>query len=141
MNLDIVCNYIIVNQKIYENEINKKWLELEAAYFPNKSRDHEYLERGLRWQSDVNRIDKPFYCIDYAIAGICAFSFYTNSKNGKLQTKELWRKYIEMCSDDGKLTLKEFISKNKLIDLFSDSKIQNLASNLKSDIEYLFRHN
>ncbi len=72
--------YIYDNPNISSEDRKEYWLYLINKY-GIKDNTHSYFGKGIEWQADINRIDDPFYGIDYAISNICALSFYDRVNN------------------------------------------------------------
>ncbi|MCD7776498.1 MAG: M3 family oligoendopeptidase, partial [Firmicutes bacterium] len=58
------------------------------------------LEEGGFWMQKQHIFLFPFYYIDYAMAQMCAFEFYTKMKKDRQGT---WEDYCRLCSIGGRL--------------------------------------
>jgi M3 family oligoendopeptidase len=90
---------------IYENpdmtpeERKKVWLEMEKKYRPWMDYDGvDYLERGGFWQRQAHIYRSPFYYIDYCLAQVCAFQFWSKSRHN---FKSAWQDYLRLCQAGG----------------------------------------
>ena len=93
-------------------------------YFPNNNYSHEYFNLGIEWQYDINRIDDPFYGIDYSISSICAISFYKKMLEDK---DRAIKDYKALCRDGGSLSLMDLIKKYQLFNPFDEFDIKSLG--------------
>ncbi|MBP7389539.1 MAG: M3 family oligoendopeptidase [Chitinophagales bacterium] len=90
---------------VYENpdmtpaERKSAWLEIEKKYRPWMDYDGiDYLERGGFWQRQAHIFRSPFYYIDYCLAQLCAFQFWSKSKK---DFKSAWADYLRLCQAGG----------------------------------------
>lgn len=121
------------NPSLTAQERKEKWKEIEHNYKANE-KHHEYYTRGTSWQSDTNRFDDPFYAIDYALANVCALSFYKKSKK---DIKKAFEDYIALCKAGGSMSLKDLIRIFNLDDPFKDGSLQDMCDTIKNDIKTL----
>lgn len=115
-----------------KEERKQKWRQLEEAYFPFEKRNHPYFDRGSSWQSDTNRFDNPFYGIDYALAYVCALSFYRKQKEN---VKKSWEDFIALCKLGGSKSLLELIEFAQLDSPFEEGTLKSVASSIAEEIE------
>jgi M3 family oligoendopeptidase len=73
--------------RVYENpdmspdERKALWVEIDKKYRPWVDYDGiDYLERGGFWHRQAHIFRSPFYYIDYCLAQICAFQFWSKSR-------------------------------------------------------------
>ncbi len=90
---------------VYENpdmtsaERKQVWLQMEKKYRPWVDYSGiDYLERGGFWQRQGHIYRSPFYYIDYCLAQICAFQFWSKSKKN---FKAAWQDYLTLCKAGG----------------------------------------
>lgn len=90
---------------VYENpdmtpeERKKVWLEMEKKYRPWMDYDGiDYLERGGFWQRQGHIYRSPFYYIDYCLAQLCAFQFWSKSQK---DFASAWSEYLRLCKAGG----------------------------------------
>ncbi len=133
-----MCAIDEFNSQIYENpslskeERNALWKSIYQEYYPYRQYTHEYYSLGLMWQSDQNRIDDPFYGIDYSLDTICAFSFYQKSLEDK---ENAFLEYLNLCKDGGDLSFKEMVEKYHLSSPFKEDDIKSLSIFLEGEIK------
>lgn len=122
------------NPKLSSIERRKLWSLIYKKYFPNNNYSHEYFNLGIEWQYDINRIDDPFYGIDYSISSICAISFYKKMLEDK---DRAIKEYKTLCKDGGTLSLIELIDKYNLFNPFDEFNIKSLSVFLDNEIKKL----
>lgn len=90
---------------VYENpdmtsaDRKQVWLQMEKKYRPWVDYSGiDYLERGGFWQRQGHIYRSPFYYIDYCLAQICAFQFWSKSKKN---FKAAWQDYLTLCKAGG----------------------------------------
>ena len=123
--------YVYDNPNISIDDRKEYWLYLINKY-GIKDNTHSYFDKGIEWQADINRIDDPFYGIDYAISNICALSFYDRVNN---DVESAFSDYFDLCSKGNTLSLKRIIKKYKLNNPFNSNDIKNLSDNIIKEIE------
>lgn len=125
---------IVYSKELNDKEaINEVWKSIQNKYSYNNY-DIDYFNRGISWQTDINRIDDPFYGIDYSLASICALSFYKKFLSNKESTIE---QYIDLCKNGGQISFKEIISKYNLTNLFNEDEIKELSIFLSNELDKL----
>lgn len=90
---------------VYENpemtpaERKDVWLQMEKKYRPWMDYDgNDYLERGGFWQKQAHIYRSPFYYIDYCLAQLCAFQFWSRSQK---DFTGAWSDYLKLCKAGG----------------------------------------
>jgi len=58
----------------------------------------EFLEKGGFWMQKQHIFLYPFYYIDYALAAVGAFEFYSKMRKDQ---KSAWEDYIKLCRAGG----------------------------------------
>lgn len=125
--------YIYDNPNISSEDRKEYWLYLINKY-GIKDNTHSYFGKGIEWQADINRIDDPFYGIDYAISNICALSFYDRVNN---DVECAFSDYFDLCSKGNTLSLKRIIKKYRLNNPFEGNDIKKLSDNIIKEIDKL----
>lgn len=125
--------------KIYSAEnidINLEYKKLYQQYYPSNNYNLDYYKKGVMWQEDINRIDDPFYGIDYALAIIYAFSYF---KNYLQNPKKTIREFIDLCKLGGEISFKEIGIKYHLANPFDENSLKELADFLNKKIEEILK--
>ncbi len=123
--------------KLYSEDnldINKTWKEIYQKYYPSNDYDIEYFTKGIMWQADINRIDDPFYGIDYALATFYALLFYKNYKENSNKTI---KEFIEFCKIGGEISFKEIAREYDFSSPFDETTHYELSEFLSKNIEEL----
>ena len=120
---------IVYNEDIKDSkEVCTIWNTIYKKYYPSNNYDLEYFKKGIWWQADINRIDDPFYGIDYALATIYALSFYQKYSIDKKKGIEA---FTEFCKDGGEISFKDIASKYNLLSPFNEQDLITLANFLE----------
>ena len=123
---------------VYENpdaspmERKSKWSELEEIYLPLRDYDDlDFPNKGGIWQGQLHIYQMPFYYIDYTLAQICAFQFWSKFNNNR---ESAWKNYLELCKAGGSHA---FIDLLKIADLKSPFEPGVLADVVREIWEWL----
>ena len=123
---------------VYENpdaspmERKSKWSELEKIYLPLRDYDDlDFPNKGGIWQGQLHIYQVPFYYIDYTLAQICAFQFWSKFNNNR---ESAWENYLELCKAGGSHA---FIDLLKIADLKSPFEPGVLADVVREIWEWL----
>ena len=129
---------------VYENpdaspaERNAKWIELEKIYLPYYDYEgNEYLEKGGRWQRQAHIYESPFYYIDYCLAQICAFQFWSKAIHSvafigdKGQFRTALKDYIKLCKAGGSKPFLELVKYANLESPFEEEVIKKIMSEIE----------
>ncbi len=128
---------------IYENpdaspEARKlKWRELEKIYMPQLDYEgNDFLEKGGRWQRQSHIYEMPFYYIDYCLAQICAFQFWSKAiHNGNGEYKNALSDYIKLCNAGGSRSFLELVKYANLESPFEEGVIKKLMDEIEAYID------
>ena len=127
---------IVYNEDIKDSEeVNTIWKTIYEKYYPTNNYDLEYFKKGIWWQADINRIDDPFYGIDYALATIYALSFYQKYLEDKEKGITI---FTEFCKDGGEISFKEIASKYNLLSPFNEQDLIKLSTFLEDLLGKIF---
>ena len=138
--IEIIVRTVCVDEfksRIYSEDIktiedvNNIWKSCYSKYYPSSNYDIEYFDKGIMWQSDINRIDDPFYGIDYALATIYAISFYQKYSINKKKGIE---EFNSFASEGGEISFKEIATKYKLLSPFKEKDIIEVVDFLDDKI-------
>ncbi len=123
---------------VYENpdmtpaERKAAWKAIETKYRPWIDYDGmDYLERGGFWQRQAHIFRSPFYYIDYCLAQLCAFQFWSKSQK---DFKAAWQDYLRLCQAGGS---DSFLGLVKLANLDSPFESGVMEPLFKEVEEYL----
>lgn len=118
-------------------ERKAKWRELEEIYTPGIDYDgNEFLEMGSKWQRQSHIYENPFYYIDYCLAQVCAFQFWSKIfQKGESEFGKALTDYIKLCKAGGTKPFLELVEFANLKSPFEENVIKNLASEMEMYLE------
>lgn len=126
---------------IYENpdmtpeQRKQAWIEVEKKYRPWVDYDGvDYLERGGFWQRQGHIYRSPFYYIDYCLAQVCAFQFWSKSQN---DFKSAWTDYLRLCNAGGSDSFLGLVKLAGLHSPFELGLLQPLANEIETHLNEL----
>ena len=124
---------------VYENpemrpaERNAAWRDLEKTYLPHRDYDgNSHLEAGRFWQKQSHIFNSPFYYIDYTLAQICAFQFWTKDRHDH---KEAWCDYVRLCKAGGSKSFLELVKLAGLHSPFEDGCVESVSGEIQRFLE------
>lgn len=135
--VDEFQHWVYENPSAKPSERNTKWRELEKIYMPHLNYGEiDYLEKGGRWQKQGHIYEMPFYYIDYCLAQVCAFQFWSkaiHNENGEFET--VMKKYTELCGKGGSKPFLELIKETDLKSPFDENVVKNLSEEIEEYID------
>lgn len=121
---------------VYENpemtaaERKAAWKKIEEIYLPTRDYDGiSYLETGSVWQRQGHIYEAPFYYIDYTLAQICAFQFWSRSLKNH---DEAWNDYLHLCKLGGSKSFTQLIAEANLISPFEDGCVESVIGTIET---------
>ncbi len=125
--------------RVYENpdltpEARKAlWVEIDKKYRPWVDYDGvDYLERGGVWHRQAHIFRSPFYYIDYCLAQICAFQFWSKSRK---DFATAWADYLRLCKAGGSDSFLGLVKLAGLQSPFDPGVFAPLFSEIKTYLE------
>lgn len=135
--VDEFQHWVYENPSAKPSERNTKWRKLEKIYMPHLNYGEiDYLEKGGRWQKQGHIYEMPFYYIDYCLAQVCAFQFWSkaiHNENGEFET--VMKKYTELCGKGGSKPFLELIKETDLKSPFDENVVKNLSEEIEEYID------
>lgn len=130
--VDHFQHWVYENPDVSPEERNAKWRELEKEYMPFLNYDgNEFLEKGGRWQRQSHIYQEPFYYIDYCLAQIVAFQFWSKAiHHGNGQFKSSLADYIALCKKGGSKSFLQLVKEANLESPFEEEVIKNLSEEI-----------
>ena len=114
--------------KVFENpemttmERRAVWSGLEKIYMPWRNyAGNEFLESGAFWIKQQNIFLYPFYYVDYAMAQMGAFEFYTKMKEDR---KAAWADYYKLCAAGGSMGYFDLLKYSGLHKVLEDGSVK-----------------
>jgi M3 family oligoendopeptidase len=124
---------------IYENpdmtpaERNAVWRDLERTYLPHRQYPgNDFLESGAFWQKQGHVFNHPFYYIDYTLAQICAFQFWSRNRH---EPKAAWHDYVELCQAGGSMSFLDLVKLANLRSPFDDGCVASVIDEIADYLE------
>ena len=110
-------------------ERNAVWASLEKTYLPHRDYDgNRYLEEGRFWQKQGHIYNSPFYYIDYALAQICAFQFWTKDQHDHAGA---WQDYLRLCQAGGSRSFLGLVQLAGLRSPFDDGCVESVVGEIR----------
>ena len=109
-------------------DLKKAWQDLEKKYLP--WRDYgkcSFTTTGTFWYKQGHIFANPFYYIDYALATICALSFYLADIKDH---QDAYCRYLKLCSLGGTMPFLSLLSACNIPNPFAKDTIKNITSSL-----------
>ncbi len=126
--------------RVYENpkstsaDWRRYWKEIEEKYMPWRSYDgNEFLEGGGFWMQKQHIFLYPFYYIDYALAGMGAFSIYRKQMMGE----DAWGTYLALCGNGGKYGYFETLERAGIPNPLKAETVKDIAEFAREQAAYL----
>lgn len=128
---------------VYENpsatpaDRKSQWRKLEKIYMPFLNYGEiEFLEKGGRWQKQGHIYETPFYYIDYCLAQVCAFQFWSRAiHKGNGEFDNALKDYLDLCSKGGSKPFLELVKEAGLESPFEENVIKKLAEEIEEYID------
>lgn len=112
------------NPNLSKEERRKVWRSLEKEYLPFKKYDEDdFLQNGGFWFRQSHIFTGPFYYIDYTLAQVCAFQYWTSSRE---DFKKAFESYLSLCKLGGSKSFVGLIEAVNLINPFKDNSISEI---------------
>lgn len=126
--VDEFQHFVYSNPNATSAERKAAWREIEKKYLPHRVyENNDYLERGGYWHQQLHIFEVPFYYIDYTLAQICAFQFW--SKAAKNRTAA-WEDYLRLCRTGGSHSFLELVKIANLTSPFEEGCIESVIDNI-----------
>jgi M3 family oligoendopeptidase len=127
--IDEFQHIIYENPELTPAERNAEWRRLEKIYLPHRNYDGvEFLENGGFWQKQAHVFNHPFYYIDYTLAQICAFQFWTRDRQDH---QSAWNDYVELCRAGGSRSFLDLVKLANLRSPFEDGCVASVVSEIE----------
>ena len=113
-------------------ERRKVWRELEKIYMPWRDYDgNEFLENGGFWMQKQHIFLYPFYYVDYAMAQIGAFEFYTKMKENRTAA---WEDYYNLCKAGGSKGYFDLLAEAKLHNVLEEGAVREALAGVLAEL-------
>lgn len=109
------------------------WRTIEGKYLVHRDYDdNELLNRGGYWFRQGHIFSDPFYYIDYTLAQVCAFQFWSKARDSR---EEAWRDYLNLCKAGGSKSFLELVELAGLMNPFNEGCIQATIEPIEAWLE------
>ena len=114
-------------------ERNSMWRQIEKKYIPYRDYDgNENLNRGTFWLRQSHIFWGPFYYIDYGLAQVVAFEFWSKARKDWMGA---WKDYVNLCKAGGAFTFNEVLKHGNIRNPFECGSIETIVKEIK---EWMF---
>jgi len=117
------------------DERKKIWNSLREKYkFENSSGNdkHEYFSSGNSWHMKSLITERPFYCLEYALAQFVALQFLFLKKENH---EAAFKKYVEFCRLGGRYTFSKSLKISGLKNPFEEETVAELVEKVEKFLE------
>src|SRR5699024_7661894 len=119
--VDEFQHFVYANPDASPEQRKDKWREIERKYLPFKNyQDNRFLDKGTYWFKQGHIFSSPFYYIDYTLAQVCAFQFWSKNREDK---EKAWEDYLRLCKAGGSRSFLELVELANLKNPFKDGTI------------------
>ena len=116
--------FVYENPNVSPTERKQKWREIEKKYMPHKDyEDFDFYSRGGTFFRQSHIFTIPFYYIEYALAKVCAYQFWRDSRADFDST---WNRYMDLCQLGGKYSFLELLRRSGIESPFEKDTLKNL---------------
>lgn len=129
--------------KVFENpemtvmERRAVWRDLEKIYMPWRNyAGNEFLESGAFWIKQQHIFLYPFYYVDYAMAQMGAFEFYTKMKEDR---KAAWADYYKLCAAGGSMGYFDLLKYSGLHKVLEDGSVKIILKGVFEELGQIGR--
>ena len=126
VSIDEFQHRVYQNPDMTPTERKAVWREIERTYMPWRTYDgNEFMEQGGYWMQNQHIFLYPFYFIDYAMAQLGAFEFYTQMR---IDRKAAWENYYKLCQVGGSAGYLEIIERHNLHNALQEGSVKKILA-------------
>ncbi len=130
VSVDEFQHVVYENPEMTPEQRKKVWLTIEKKYRPWMDYDGvDYLERGGYWQRQSHIYRSPFYYIDYCLAQLCAFQFWSKSQK---DFTAAWKDYLRLCNAGGSDSFLGLVKLANIQSPFEDTLYEPLFTEIQA---------
>ena len=123
---------VYANPQMDAMERRRLWRSIERTYMPWRDYEGEsFLEEGGFWMQKQHIFLYPFYYIDYALAGMCAFQYYGRMKKNR---GEAWQDYLRLCRAGGTKGYFDLLQEGRLLNPFHEGNVEKSVRHVIDEI-------
>ena len=132
VSIDEFQHRIYQNPDMTPTERKAVWREIERTYMPWRTYDgNEFLEQGGYWMQNQHIFLYPFYFIDYAIAQLAAFEFYTQMR---IDRKAAWENYYKLCQAGGSAGYFQLLERCNLHNVLQGDSVKKVLAPILEEL-------
>ena len=126
--VDHFQHWVYENSEASPSDRKAKWSELEKIYLPKRDYDDlEFPKSGGIWQRQLHIYQIPFYYIDYTLAQVCAFQFWSKFNANR---KTAWDDYHRLCKAGGSLPFTKLTDVANIENPFNDGVLEKVVGEI-----------
>ncbi|MCB0525077.1 MAG: M3 family oligoendopeptidase [Saprospiraceae bacterium] len=131
--VDEFQHIVYANPDMTPEERNQAWRQLEKTYLPHRNYgDNQHLLAGRFWQRQNHIFNSPFYYIDYTLAQICAFQFWTKDRQDH---EKAWNDYLHLCKSGGSFSFLELLKIANLRSPFEEGCVESVIGEIRNFLD------
>lgn len=124
---------VFQNPAMSAKERRAVWHEIEQTYMPWRDYDgNEFLAEGGFWMQKQHVFLYPFYYIEYALAIMGAFEFYTHQKEDR---EGAWQDYLNLCKAGGSKSYFDLLTYANLSIPFHEGSVKSCIAGIVKELE------
>lgn len=128
--VDEFQHVVYENPSMSPDERHAAWRHIEQKYLPHRDYDgNAFLEKGAFWQKQSHIYASPFYYIDYTLAQICAFQFWSRDRKDH---ESAWADYVRLCQVGGSYSFLELVKLAGLESPFQPGCLQKVVAPIRT---------
>lgn len=127
--VDEFQHFIYEKPEATYEERNSYWRELERKYIPYRDyEENSFLDKGGYWLRQSHIFWGPFYYIDYGLAQVSAFNFWSKANENR---EKAWEDYMKVCSAGGSQSFMDIIKLGHLENPFKEGSIEAIIKSVR----------
>jgi M3 family oligoendopeptidase len=128
VSVDEFQHFVYNNPEATPLERKHAWRDIEKKYLPHrKYEDNDFLEEGGFWQQQIHIYGMPFYYIDYTLAQVCAFQFWSKTREN---SDLAWADYLRLCQAGGSESFLQLVKLANLTSPFENGCIEGVIDTI-----------
>ncbi len=124
---------VYLHPEMTPEERKATWRRLEKKYRPSLDYgDDSFMDKGTYWFRQGHIFGAPFYYIDYTLAQVCAFQFWTASRENHAKAFE---NYLALCKLGGSKSFLGLIEAANLKNPFVDGTVKSIVKPIRAYLD------
>lgn len=136
-NLPYLCLVDHFQHEVFNHDFNAEerracWKALEKKYMPWRNYDgNPFLEEGGFWMQKQHIFLSPFYYVDYALAQMGAFEYFSRMKKDHAAA---WEDYYRLCKAGGSKSYFELLALGNLSNPFAEGTVKKIIAPIAEEL-------